>query len=211
MDFDISTPTGARTVNICLPPFRYGVLVSGGFDSSLLLALILMARAEKKIKTPFTAYNVRRGCGTEKFSEEMVQMMEWYFSTSIQFEHLDMLPETPHEVQVRNSTVPLLNAGRIMTAICADTTNPPIDTPGWLAPMRVSVEDQFKYKRWSLPLLHLDKSHTVGLVRKLGLHFIETHSHTCTQLDQYRCGKCFQCQERAWAYRTLGLTDLGQH
>lgn len=211
MDFDISTPTGARTVRISLPSLPYGVLVSGGFDSSLLLALVLMTRAQENHRVPMTAYNVRRGYGTEAFAEEIVRRLGLHFGVTIHLEHLPLPPETPHQESVMNPTVRLLDAGRIIKAFVADTTNPPIETPGSLQPVRLPVCDQFKYRRWALPFLHLDKSHTVGLVRQLGLTFIETHSHTCTRKEAFRCGQCFQCMERAWAYQTLGLTDPGEH
>lgn len=211
MDFNISTPTGDRTVTIGLPPLHFGVMVSGGFDSSLMLALVLMTRRHQRIKAPFTAYNVRRGSGTEQFSKEMVQMLADRFGTSIDFEYLDLPPDTHHHVQVKHPIAKLMEQGKVLVTMLADTQNPPIETPGWLAPDRLPVADQFKYKRWSWPFIHMDKTHTIALVRQLDLTFIETHSHTCTQQDSGRCGKCFQCQERAWGYRTLGLTDPGEH
>lgn len=210
MDFHVTTPSGSRTVSINLPPLPYGVMVSGGFDSSLLLALVMITRAAEGHLVPFTCFNIRRGGGTERFSRQVVDLMRLHFDRPIQLEHVDLPVGVPHSKSVPTPMVPILDSGRVCQIISGDTTNPPIATPGWQQPQREALEDQFKYKRWQMPMLHIDKSHTVALVRQLGLHFIEHYSHTCTEQDQWRCRQCFQCQERAWGYTSQGLIDPGE-
>jgi 7-cyano-7-deazaguanine synthase in queuosine biosynthesis len=34
-------------------------------------------------------------------------------------------------------------------------------------------------------------------------------THSCTEQKNGRCGKCWQCTERAWAFDKLGKTDTG--
>jgi len=34
-------------------------------------------------------------------------------------------------------------------------------------------------------------------------------THTCTERKTGRCGQCFQCNERQWAFDQLGKTDPG--
>jgi 7-cyano-7-deazaguanine synthase in queuosine biosynthesis len=92
--------------------------------------------------------------------------------------------------------------------IGADTTNPTVELPG-LAPVRVPVEEQDKWQNYKLPFLHLDKSHTVQLAHDLGLDWLPKMTHTCTESPDIRCGQCWQCNERAWAFNLLGLEDTG--
>jgi tRNA(Ile)-lysidine synthase TilS/MesJ len=209
MNFNVSTPTGDRVISIDIPQRPYGVLVSGGVDSSLMLALILMAQREAGSKVRWCALNIKRGFGTEEFSEAVVRRMGEHFGVQIPFEHVNIKPDVHHSECLRAPILPLMNMGLFHRMFSADTTNPPVEIEG--SPVRVTLDEAAKYKTWSLPLLHCDKTHTVSLIRQLGLNFIETESHTCVAQDRYRCGVCFQCQERAWAYRVLGFTDPGVH
>jgi 7-cyano-7-deazaguanine synthase in queuosine biosynthesis len=34
-------------------------------------------------------------------------------------------------------------------------------------------------------------------------------THSCTEQKTGRCSQCFQCNERAWAFRQLDKTDPG--
>jgi hypothetical protein len=210
MDFSVETATGKRTISIVLPDRPYGVLVSGGLDSSVLLSLILMTRAKENSTVPFTAFNIKRGVGTELFSEKMMWWTSVYFKQEFPFQHLELPPDTPHYDCLRIPGVSLLNGGKVACLFSADTSNP----PGFVhhqAPERTPVEKQFSFPRWRLPFLHCDKSHIVQLMYDLRLTFIEHLSHTCFAQNIYRCGKCFQCMERAWAYSTTGNLDSGIH
>lgn len=212
MDFTVTTPQGTRTVSIKLPGMHYGVLMSGGFDSALMLALILEARKQEQHKVPFTVYTVQRGMGAEEFAINMAGLMEEHFKVNLNMVFLGMPPGLPHNKEVGVPAASVVGAWLVGKMFSGATSNPPIDTGKWLAPTRPSLDAQKPgFKRWVYPMLHLDKSHTVAMVRERGYDFIETNSHTCTQLPKGRCGECFQCQERAWAYRTLGVTDPGEH
>lgn len=211
MIFDVSTPTGDRRIQITLPKSgRVGILTSGGIDSSVMLAMVLMTRKLENPDLPFVALNVKRGFGTERFSKVMISKMEEHFEMEIPFEHLDIAPDVPHYKCLTEPVVPLLDQGTITKVFSADTSNPTAFNHEQ-APNRTPVSDQFKFRRWGLPFLHCDKSHVVALMHQLNLGFIETLSHTCFAQDEYRCKVCFQCEERAWAYKTLQLTDHGEH
>lgn len=211
MDFHISTPTGDRRIQITLPKTgRIGILTSGGIDSSVMLATILMTRKIENPDLPFVALNVKRGFGTERFTRVMIDKMEDYFDVQIPIQHLDIAADVPHFKCLTNPAVPLLDNGDVTKVFSADTSNP-VGFVHEQAPNRTPVADQFKYQRWGLPFLHCDKSHVVALMHKMNFTFIETLSHTCFAQDEYRCRVCFQCEERAWAYKTLSLTDHGEH
>jgi 7-cyano-7-deazaguanine synthase in queuosine biosynthesis len=211
MRFSVTTPTGARDIDIVLPHVGpYGVLVSGGIDSSVMLALILMARKQEQSDVPFTALNVKRGYGTEAFSAVMVNRMAQHFGVPIHYRNLDLPEGTPHHECLTTPVVPLLKLREYRMVFSGDTSNPPALEHAE-APNREPVENQDKYAGWKLPLLHCDKSHIVQLMYDLDLDFIADESHTCYAQNRLRCNVCFQCTERAWAFKMVGRPDTGQH
>lgn len=211
MDFHVSTPTGDRKIQIILPQSgNICILASGGIDSSVLLSTILMARQAESPNLPFTVLNIKRGLGTEEFSRAMVNKLEDHFGVEIPFQYVDLDPSVHHSECLTNPIVPLLDRGDYTHCFNAETSNP----AGFVhvgAPNRTPVKNQFKFKKWRMPFLHCDKTHIVQLMHQLNLSFIETMSHTCFAQARYRCKTCFQCEERAWAYKTLNLTDPGEH
>lgn len=209
MDFHVVSPIGNRIVNINLPATgRTGILISGGLDSAVMLALILITRKIENPTLPIVALNVRRGYGTELFSEAIVKKMEEHFLIHLPLIHLDVPNGIDDHHSVYAASAKLLDTGIVRKVFTADTHNPPFFHQ--FAPNRNKIEDQNKFPRWGLPFIHIDKSHTVALMKLWGLDFIEEMSHTCFATDSLRCNACFQCEERAWAYRVLGLTDTGK-
>lgn len=211
MQFNVSSPSGDRTIDLNLPKSgRIAVLLSGGLDSAVMLSLILMAKQKENLDLNIIAINVMRGRGTEEFSESMLNAINSHFNEKIVLHHIKVPPNVDDATAILHSTAPLTNAPALFKNIfCGSTTNPPIDHPG--APIRASVDKQHAFIKWRMPFLHCDKSHTVALMKHLGLDFIEELSHTCTETESLRCGECFQCTERAWAYSELGLIDKGKY
>jgi hypothetical protein len=208
MDFQTHTPTGVRTIRITIPREPFGVLMSGGLDSSVMMCLILQTYLLEGSTVPFCAINVRRGFGTEVFFARMIDRISSLFQRQIDTISLPLPPGTADKDCLTVPAIPFLDNSPYKSVFSADTSNPEgvrVDQ----APERTPVEKQFSFKRWHLPFLHCDKSHVVQLMYNLGLTFIETESHTCFASQDLRCGNCFQCQERAWAYKTLDLTDNG--
>ena len=62
-----------------------------------------------------------------------------------------------------------------------------------------------------LPFNDLLKSHTIDLHFMHGTERLLELSHSCTQQTYGRCGKCYHCRERQWAFDQLGKTDPGQN
>lgn len=62
-----------------------------------------------------------------------------------------------------------------------------------------------------LPFNDLLKSHTIDLHFIYGTERLLELSHSCTQQTYGRCGKCYHCRERQWAFDKLDKTDPGQN
>lgn len=60
------------------------------------------------------------------------------------------------------------------------------------------------------PFSDVTKDETVQLGFDLGIaEDIMNITHSCTELDEGRCGYCPWCKERQWAFKTIGKEDTG--
>lgn len=199
MMYRVETRTGPRTISIELPDEPFGVLISGGFDSTLLLYLVASQAGER----PFFTCNVQRGTGTEKAAVRVVKAAIYRFGCKIT--HRQLCTVGAHNVQVLNAAESYLKTGEVKKLLVADTTNPPDLEEG---PWRQPVENQFAFPKWSFPFLHCDKSHMVALAEQLGFDDVFDLTHTCTDYADLECGQCWQCRERAWG---IAQNDLQSH
>ncbi len=201
------TPTGDGYSDVTLPAKPYKVFVSGGFDSALLLYILCRQAVEQKLDTVY-AVVVDRGFASVDFSLRVCQWAEQRTGVKVDLEVLSIPEDLPHWRHI-NEPATQLHARGLIT-VSADTQNPPgVELPG-VAPRRIQPNLQFS--NWLFPFSGVDKSHTVYLANRLGvLDDIAEISHTCTETHGLRCGQCWQCSERAWAFNLLGLSDIGQY
>lgn len=209
MQYTVTTPTGTKVIDITWPEGHKKVAVAagGGFDSTLLLWLYA------NLPTPegceLVVATTMHGPGADVFAQSIVKKISELTGREFQHFILPVAPTTPSAKQVSFPTSIAMRRGWFECVIGADTTNPPNITLPGLAPIRVTIGDQDKWDNYKLPFLHMDKSHTVQLVHDLGLDWLPKMTHTCTESADIRCGECWQCNERAWAFNLLDLEDSG--
>ena len=62
------------------------------------------------------------------------------------------------------------------------------------------------------PFSDMTKDKTVQLAFDLGIaEGIMPTTHSCTELDEGRCGYCQWCKEREWAFKQIGKIDTGKN
>jgi 7-cyano-7-deazaguanine synthase in queuosine biosynthesis len=78
--------------------------------------------------------------------------------------------------------------------------------------------DTFERVRWdgtganvSQPWFDITKDVIVATAIECGLTDIMIHSHSCTETPMIRCGVCWWCNERAWAFNENNYTDPGRY
>jgi|LauGreDrversion4_2_1035121.scaffolds.fasta_scaffold111021_2 hypothetical protein len=209
MQYTVTTPTGTREVNIVWPEGfkKVAITAGGGFDSSLLLWLYA------NLPTPegceLVVATTMHGPGADVFAKNIVAKISEL--TGKTFEHfiLPVAPTTKSAHQVSFPTSIAMRRGMFECLIGADTTNTPELDNLEGAPVRLTLDVAERYINAKHPFLHLDKSHTVQLAHDLGLDWLPKMTHTCTESPDIRCGRCWQCSERAWAFNLLGLEDTG--
>lgn len=66
------------------------------------------------------------------------------------------------------------------------------------------------HPKLKLPFANYKKTDIIDTFIKLGLEDILNNTHSCGNPGAVPCGECFNCRERTWAYKQLGLVpNLG--
>ena len=205
-----------------------GVVVSGGFDSSLLWHIIYgicLERGQKCI--PFT---VPKNDGALTYADRMLEYSQRAYGGKrlhpyvVNAEGVDWMRENyqGEEVaqQLHGGVVEILGKGYADYVYTGVNAYPPnyetlcsYHTPG---PRNLSRDSDFIWKdkpasHWILqPFADFTKADLVQLAEQLGcLDDIAELSHSCVELIRGRCGECFWCKEREWGFAEAGHIDKG--
>ena len=181
---------------------RIGVMVSGGLDSTLLLYMV--ASYFPKFGKTLVAFTVPRTDDSIVHAERVVRWVEDTFEMKIERQEVGD-PTLFHSRQVNSGVEQAVDMVDIV--LLGDTWLPTVKLKG-TTPIR--YENKHPKVNQIYLKLKFNKVDTVGIVNELGLRSVFTLSHTCTQSKDIRCGNCWQCNERAWAFTELGVTDPGE-
>lgn len=187
---------------------NYGVMLSGGLDSAILCFLILKTLLENNIPVSLQPFTIPKHDGAAYYINDIVQ----YFNSLMRID----LPETkivgdPDVFHGDQSKVAVREIFQQYSAIdrifFGTNQNPPpkFILPGTY-PNRVKGSDD---SRIALPFIDLYKTHILDLIYEYGQEKLIDITHSCTEQKKGRCGQCFQCHERIWAFKELDRIDTG--
>jgi 7-cyano-7-deazaguanine synthase in queuosine biosynthesis len=194
-----------KSVNIEINQNQHiGVMLSGGMDSALMLYLILK---EKPPDAKLTVFNVPNAKDNARyFSTKIIAFLENKFNYSIPIQHLgdttlphDKIINYPGKYILENKLVDILYVGI--------NQNPPVKFP-ISGPWRRNPANPIP-NNLAFPFIDLYKTHILEIYKQFNMLELADITHSCTENIGARCNSCFQCYERAWAYKELGLTDNG--
>lgn len=176
-----------------------GLLASGGFDSTVLLYLCIGISRRENLYTKIRIFTVPRHDGSIDHAIRIVNWMNKKFNTKLNITLVGD-PDLHHSRQVLSG---LMDAERECDyLLLGDTTNPEHLLNG---PDRIkSPVDQFVQ-----PFFDFTKKDIVKLAQDIGFHEAAEIAHTCTESKLLRCNNCWQCQERAWAFKANNIVDPG--
>lgn len=176
-----------------------GFMISGGFDSGLLLYVCSKIKQQKNLKCSFRVFTVPRHDDSLVHSKRIVEWVNKEFNNQIKI-MMTGDPDLHHSRQVWSGTQSAKNQCDVL--LLGDTTNPDCLPNG---PDRKKVND----KNIIQPFFDLTKKETVKLAVELNLVDLMKLSHTCTESNLLRCGLCWQCQERKWGFDQNSYSDPG--
>lgn len=219
---------GLRGIVETLPKGVIGVVVSGGFDSTILWHYLYGLCRERKQKIiPFT---VPKNDGALTYA---TRMLEWSAkryndkvlhpivinSKGVDWSKKDYQGEEVAQ-QLLGGIKDIMNMGLAGYVYTGVNEYPPhyetlcsYHTPG---PRKLSRESDALYRGRPVsdfvrqPFADLTKTDLVNFANELGiLEEVAELSHSCVELIRGRCGECFWCKEREWGFAEAGLLDNG--
>ena len=89
--------------------------------------------------------------------------------------------------------------------------HPPVPMPGEYParPSQIHFKNNAGVITTTCPFALLDKRHTLALYEVFQVWPLIEITHSCTHRTVGRCGECYNCVERQWAFNELRFTDPG--
>lgn len=184
---------------------KYGIMLSGGLDSTVLLYLML----ERCPTASIQPFYIAKHDGSFAYIDGIIEYINMLFNIRMPTPIKVGSPDIPHsqinQVGIRHVLYKYPEIEKLYIGINQNPPQPWGD-PKWQFPNRPTSNNS---PRLEMPFLQLYKTHIVDLVDQFKIQALADLTHTCTEQVTGRCLKCFQCNERMWAYETLGLKDTG--
>jgi len=200
-----------------------GISVSGGLDSTLLAYLLHDIKYKLNSDVELKYFCVPRPDDSAIHVERIVKYIDNHFNQPPSTIHIVGDGSLHHAEQVKSGMREAVNKYQLDVLITGVTKTPEsCDPPEYLpnyeygkfidkdgkaynGPVRVKPQNP----KFINPFWDVTKVETVKLMKELKLDFIPQITHTCTGSKLLRCGKCWQCCERAWAFYKNDLIDTG--
>jgi len=191
---------------------RIGVMVSGGWDSAVLWYLVKSACLDSGQEcTPFV---VPKLDGALHYSKLVVETINKLLGAPVQEPIVvgKELANNPWDY-VTNGAYEVFGEEYIdhlfigMTAYSQEVHNRHENEDPH--PRFEPTEEQRQYVTW--PFEDMTKDETVKLGFDLGIaDVIMPITHSCTEQNKGRCGVCYWCTERKWAFEKNSYRDIGE-
>lgn len=181
----------------------YGILLSGGIDSAILLYLLIKANSTINLQ-PFT---IPKHDGAALYANPIIEHFNKKFNLTIPKTILVGNPNVFHRIQSTIAIKEIFKNHSIDYLFNGLNKNPPIlnTLPG--APIRTTKSPS---TRLVLPFVDLYKDAILQIMYDNQQEDLIDITHTCTEQQYGRCGICWQCTERKWAFAQLTKIDTGQ-
>lgn len=173
-----------------------GIMLSGGLDSAIMLAMaVSWGQRRWQVRT------IHKADGSEMHASRILAWINQRWNVD-----LHGLPagdaSLHHTRQLASALSQVRQELPGVTWFSAENRVPD-DLPG--GPVRRRSLDPATRQPW----FDLTKDEIVAAGLAQGLHGLIELAHSCTERQEGRCGLCWQCQERAWAFAQLGVADPG--
>jgi len=184
---------------------RYGIMLSGGIDSAVLLYLLLLECEETNITPTITLFTIPKHDGSLTYINGIVQYMNNRFNITLPDTITVGNPDAHHTKQSTTAYFDIKIKYPEIEYIFFGTNKIPPTTVAGLAPVRVNANTEMVIA----PFFDLYKTHIIDLLFQYEMEGLLKLTHTCTEQVIGRCNKCWQCGERAWAFNIMGRKDTG--
>jgi len=181
---------------------QYGLLLSGGIDSAVLLYLLIKSNPSINLQ-PFT---IPKTDGAYLYADPVIEHFNRKFLLNIPKTIQVGDPTVYHRQQSATAVKEIFDKHPVDYLFVGINQNPPeLDSlPG--SPQRAKSSPN---PRVIFPFVDLYKHNILEFMYNNDQADLIDITHSCTEQQQGRCNRCWQCTERAWAFKQLGQTDTG--
>jgi 3'-phosphoadenosine 5'-phosphosulfate sulfotransferase (PAPS reductase)/FAD synthetase len=182
---------------------KYGILLSGGIDSAILLYLLIKSNPSINIQ-PFT---IDKTDGAGLYANPIVDHLNRKFDLSIPHTIFVGDPKVHHRMQSTTAVIDIFTKHTDIDLLFVGINrNPPELADDPHAPKR---DTKSTHPRIIFPFVDLYKDAVLQMVYDNDQQDLLDLTHTCTEQSHGRCNQCWQCRERIWAFKQLDRIDTG--
>lgn len=196
-----------RQIEVALPANkkRIGVMLSGGADSAILLYILALEQKLSGTDHELIPFTVARPDGAWSYVKPIVDKINEMLNIKLPDPTQVGDPTLHHSQQGRSGELQAKAEYNIEHFFYGSQAHPPAPMPGEYPARPTQVE----LPGTTIPFALVDKRHTLDLFNVFDVWPLIELTHSCTAQTQGRCGACYNCTERAWAFTELGFTDPG--
>jgi hypothetical protein len=187
---------------------KYGIMLSGGLDSAVLMYLILKENKNVNIQ-PFS---IPKQDESHMFVPKILEFFEVLFDIEIPSTILIGDSSVHHSQQSTVAIKQIFKDYAEINFIYFATNQNPTHNFDYDRYSKGSYPDRVKaspHPKILMPFIEMYKDEILKIVFDNDQGELLKITHSCTEQKTGRCGQCFQCNERAWAFRQLDKTDPG--
>lgn len=181
---------------------KYGLLLSGGLDSAVLLYLLIKNCPTIDLQ-PFT---IPKHDGSALYANPIIDHVNSKFGLAIPSTIYVGKPNAHHSMQSISAIMDIFENHPVDFLFMGVNTNPPGFNNIKGAPKRRLKTPNPKLL---YPFASMFKDAIIKIMFDEGQQDLANITHSCTEQQVGRCNQCWQCSERAWAFRQLNKLDTG--
>ena len=181
---------------------EYGILLSGGLDSAVLLYLLIKSNPNINLQ-PFT---IDKTDGAALYADPIIDHINCKFGTTIPHTILVGDPTVHHRQQSTTAVREILTKHDIDYLFIGINQNPPDLS---LLPGAPDRDTKSPHPKIIFPFVDMYKDQILSLLYEHNQEDLIDLTHSCTEQQIGRCNSCWQCTERAWAFKQFDKQDTG--
>lgn len=180
----------------------YGILLSGGIDSAILMYLLIKSNPKIKLQS----FTIPKTDGAANYADPVIDHFNKKFDLELPKTILVGNPRVNHRVQSTTAVRTIFFKYPVDHLFIGINRNPDElnDLPG--APRR---DTKSMHPKISFPFVDMTKDQILTIMVNEGQADLINITHSCTEQPVGRCGRCWQCGERVWAFNQINLVDSG--
>lgn len=180
------------------PGTTCGIMMSGGIDSSVLMALLIEEyQAKNQDPEKIIVFTIPKLSNTVERVNAVLEFLEAKYNVKLLRAITVGDLNAAHDYISTTAVIEAFSNYPLDFIFLGTTHNPPEGTVNQgMAPTRVK---ESPVSQVVLPFIKWTKQQTVDLLYQRDLHGLLEITYSCTEQAPIPCLACWQCGERAWA------------